>query len=97
MARRLAPREYGVLTDAFVDLEEHLAIARDATDRARHGATDGAYLELDMAASRVDELADLARRLSPLLVKLSGHTQRQTTTHSRPPTLKPAPPAADVA
>ena len=86
--RRLAPREHGVLTDAFVDLEEFLAMARWHADRARReGGVREAYLELDSARTQLDELVSLAGELDEVLGRLARATQRETKPRSVAPRL----------
>jgi hypothetical protein len=88
--RRLAPREHGVLTDAFTELQGHLDIARDAAVRARTGGERTAYVELDQSASALDDLIELATRTRALVGKLSAATERQATAHGRAPALPAA-------
>lgn len=86
--RRLAPSEHGVLTDAFVELEGHLAMARWHAERARgEGRDQEAHLELDHARSALGELTDLAGELDEVLDRLARITQRETKPRGRAPKL----------
>lgn len=86
--RRLAPRELGVLVDAYVELDQHLTTSRWHAERARReGGEREAYLELDQARSDLDELAKLAGELDAVLARLSRAIQKETTPRSKAPVL----------
>ena len=86
--RRLAAGEHGVLTDAFVDLEEYLTTARWHAERARReGGEREASVELDQARSDLDELVTLAAELDAVLRRLTRATARENTPRSKPPVL----------
>lgn len=85
--RRLAPREHTVVADTFNRLEGYLAQAREAAQTARTGSELDAYIELDLAASSLDDLRELAERLSRLLGRLSRAAKNQKSAHGRTPEL----------
>jgi hypothetical protein len=86
--RRLSAGEHGVLTDAFVDLENHLEISRWHADRARRdGGQREASSELDQARSDLDELIKLAAELDVVLARLVRATDKETTPRSKAPVL----------
>lgn len=86
--RRLAPKELGVLTDAYVELEKHLEISRWHAERARReGGQAEAHVELDQARSDLDELRALAVELDAVLARLTRAVAKETTPRSRAPRL----------
>ena len=77
-----------MLTDAYVELEEHLAMARWHAERARRpGGEQEAHLELDHARSALDELTALATELDEVLGRLARATAKEIKPCSKAPRL----------